>query len=176
MTKINTGGPMTPQDAALLASLTGFTPGPWRHDSRQGGIDAPQSISPRTGKPARIALTLLLPHNLGSVDAENANAALIAAAPDLHRIATELAAENKRLRDQVNKIDRDRRLVEAQVDRLVAMANSMDDDYRSLQLAAESLGAMPEGYCFCSKDRIGDDSKIHEPECAELRAALQVQP
>ena len=98
---------MTPQDAALLASLMGFTPGPWRHDSRQSGIDAPQSISPRTGKPARIALTLLLPHNLGSVDAENANAALIAAAPDLHRLATELAAENKRLRDALEDAECD---------------------------------------------------------------------
>ena len=57
------------------------------------------------------------------------DAAMSIAAPDLHRIATELAAENKRLRDQVNKIDRDRRLVEAQVDRLLAMVNSMDDDY-----------------------------------------------
>ena len=38
--------------------------------------------------------------------------------------------------------------------------------------AAQALGAMPEGYCFCSKDRIGDDSKIHEPECRDLRAAL----
>jgi len=109
-------------------------------------------------------------------DELEATARLYAAAPDLHRIATEQAAEIARLRDQVNKIDRDRRLVEAQVDRLLALVNSMDDDYRSLQLAAESLGAMPEGYCFCSKDRIGDDSKTHEPECAELRAALQVQP
>lgn len=38
--------------------------------------------------------------------------------------------------------------------------------------AAEALGAMPEGYCFCSRNRIGDDSKTHEPECADLRAAL----
>lgn len=38
--------------------------------------------------------------------------------------------------------------------------------------AAEGLGAMPEGYCFCSKDRIGDDSKTHEPECADMRAAI----
>lgn len=38
--------------------------------------------------------------------------------------------------------------------------------------AAQALGAMPEGYCFCSKDRIGDDSKKHEPECADLRAAI----
>jgi hypothetical protein len=39
--------------------------------------------------------------------------------------------------------------------------------------AVRALGAMPEGYCFCSKDRIGDDSKTHEPECADLRAALE---
>lgn len=38
--------------------------------------------------------------------------------------------------------------------------------------AAEALGAMPGGYCFCSRNRIGDDSKTHEPECADLRAAL----
>jgi len=155
---------MTPQDAALLASLKGFTPGPWR-----------VRPDPEYGMP-----TLLL--SSGGYDiatlwhgylAADSDAALIAAAPDLHRIATEQAVEIERLRDQVNKMDRDRRLVEAQVDRLLAMANRMDDDYRSLQLAAESLGAMPEGYCFCSKDRIGDDSKIHEPECAELRATLE---
>jgi hypothetical protein len=38
--------------------------------------------------------------------------------------------------------------------------------------AIEALGAMPEGYCFCSTNRIGDDSKHHEPECRDLRAAL----
>ena len=38
--------------------------------------------------------------------------------------------------------------------------------------AARALGAMPEGYCFCSANRVGDDSKIHEPECADLRATL----
>ena len=38
--------------------------------------------------------------------------------------------------------------------------------------AARARGAMPEGYCFCSANRVGDDSKIHEPECADLRAAL----
>jgi hypothetical protein len=48
------------------------------------------------------------------------------------------------------------------------------NDERALKLveAVEALGAMPEGYCFCSKDRIGDDSKVHEPECADLRAVL----
>lgn len=55
----------------------------------------------------------------------------------------------------------------------VAMATSMDDDFQKLRTATEALGTMPEGYCFCSKERIGDDSKTHEPECADLRAALK---
>jgi len=38
--------------------------------------------------------------------------------------------------------------------------------------AIEGLGAMPEGYCFCSEHRIGDDSKVHQPECRDLRAAI----
>lgn len=37
---------------------------------------------------------------------------------------------------------------------------------------AMGLGAMPEGYCFCSSSRIGDDSKVHEPECRDLRTAI----
>jgi len=44
--------------------------------------------------------------------------------------------------------------------------------YASLLSATQALGAMPEGYCFCSSNRIGDNSKQHEPECAELRASL----
>lgn len=39
--------------------------------------------------------------------------------------------------------------------------------------AAEALGAMPEGYCFCSQNRIGDESKTHEPECRDFRLLLQ---
>lgn len=46
----------------------------------------------------------------------------------------------------------------------------------ALREAVEALGAMPEGYCYCSKDRIGDDSKVHEPECADLRKALASSP
>lgn len=42
-----------------------------------------------------------------------------------------------------------------------------------LRSAAEALGALPDGYCFCSKDRSGTDAKEHEPECAELRVALK---
>jgi hypothetical protein len=46
-------------------------------------------------------------------------------------------------------------------------------EVRALVDAVQAIGAMPEGYCFCSNNRIGDDSKSHEPECAELRAALR---
>lgn len=42
--------------------------------------------------------------------------------------------------------------------------------------AIEALGAMPEGFCFCSANRVGDDSKVHEPECRDLRAALSRAP
>lgn len=38
--------------------------------------------------------------------------------------------------------------------------------------AVEALGAMPEGFCFCSQERVGDDSKEHEVECADVRKAL----
>lgn len=45
-------------------------------------------------------------------------------------------------------------------------------EIEALRAAAESIGALPEGYCFCSANRIGDDSKHHEPECAAMREAL----
>ena len=54
---------------------------------------------------------------------------------------------------------------------LIAIA-AKDAEIARLVDAAEALGAMPEGCCFCSADRIGDESKIHEPECRDLRAAL----
>lgn len=45
-------------------------------------------------------------------------------------------------------------------------------DNTALVTAVQALGAMPEGYCFCHRDRIGDDSKVHDPECRDIRAAL----
>lgn len=45
-----------------------------------------------------------------------------------------------------------------------------------LREAVKALGALPDGYCFCSADRTGDDSKEHEPECAAIRAALAAAP
>lgn len=47
------------------------------------------------------------------------------------------------------------------------------NESKSLLIAVKALGAMPEGYCFCSKDRIGDNTKKHETECADIRAALK---
>lgn len=58
-------------------------------------------------------------------------------------------------------------------DLFVALATSMHDDFVN---TVEALGATPEGYCFCSKDRIGDDSKIHEPECRDIRALISRRP
>lgn len=58
------------------------------------------------------------------------------------------------------------------VDEVLAGMPPAPDAVARLVEAARALGAMPEGYCFCSANRVGDDSKIHEPECADLRAAL----
>ena len=77
------------------------------------------------------------------------------------------------LRDRTAKIERECKLAEAQVSRLLDMTNRMDDRLNALVSATEALGAMPEGYCFCSENRIGDDSKTHEPECEGLRSALR---
>ena len=73
-------------DDKLLASLTGFTPGPWVWGEYNNGLDGNGDV------------VLTYYDYEGMSCGDDANAALIAAAPDLHRIATELAAENKRLR------------------------------------------------------------------------------
>jgi len=92
---------MTPQDAALLASLTGFTPGPWKLNPGKndwlGGFYANDYAVCTFG-----CDTMYYPTE---GEAPNHwNAALIAAAPDLHRIATEQAAEIERLRDVCNDL------------------------------------------------------------------------
>ena len=97
---------MSAQDAALLASLTGFTPGPW-----ESIIDDCGQLAGRPGVSASADLDCSIVHWDGFVqhywrsargDKEiHANAALIAAAPDLHRIATEQAAEIARLREAI---------------------------------------------------------------------------
>jgi hypothetical protein len=90
---------MTDSDAEMIASLKGFTPGPWERD----GICVSQMSRPPTeiclmGNPPQY------PGDIGGMMVNSMhNAALIAAAPDLHRIATEQAAEIKRLRDAMAK-------------------------------------------------------------------------
>jgi len=86
---------MTPQDAALLASLKGFTPGPWqvRPDPEHGM----PTLSLSSGGYDIATLW----HGYLAADSD---AALIAAAPDLHRIATKQAVEIERLLDVCNDL------------------------------------------------------------------------
>ena len=78
---------MTETTQELLARLTGFTPGPWiyrytsiGHTVRQPNAVNAISVSNHGGNPEK-------------------DAALIAAAPTLHRIATEQSDEIERLRE-----------------------------------------------------------------------------
>ena len=58
------------------------------------------------------------------------------------------------------------------------MENPMEEitnlraDKAELLSAIQALGVLPDGYCFCRSNRCGDDSKTHEPECRDLRAAI----
>ena len=97
------GAAMTPQDAALLASLKGFTPGPWGAALEKGCHGVVASV---LGE--EFNMVALIGNDTDTPDREPmrfANAALIAAAPDLHRIATEQAAEIERLRDALERIE-----------------------------------------------------------------------
>jgi len=93
---------MTDSDAEIIASLKGFTPGPWVLD----GI----CVSKMSRPPTEICLMGDPPQYPGDIGGmminSMHNAALIAAAPDLHRIATEQAVEIKRLRDALAKVAR----------------------------------------------------------------------
>ena len=110
---------------------------------------------------ARIADTDLYPAQCRTVIAELSDA-LRTVSTDLTESREYALALGQELADRAVKQDA-----------FAAMATSMDTDFQALRSAVEALGAMPEGYCFCSKDRIGDDSKTHEPECADLRAAIR---
>lgn len=61
---------------------------------------------------------------------------------------------------------------EADVERLKQELAALRASVAPLVEAVEALGAMPEGFCFCSQERVGDDSKEHEVECADVRKAL----
>jgi hypothetical protein len=84
---------MTPQDAALLFSLKGFTPGP--HIAVGQSVYSAHTSGPRAGQ-NRSSACVDDPRT--DCDELEATARLYAAAPDLHRIATEQAAEIERLR------------------------------------------------------------------------------
>jgi len=127
MTKINTGGQMTPQDAALLASLTGFTPGPWTAwnmiHADTGLPMTPDELgemvknnvlqSIKNGGSAERFMFVSGETPIGPADMCHVgngpnclrNTALIAAAPDLHRIATEQAAKIIELEEAIKRID-----------------------------------------------------------------------
>jgi hypothetical protein len=105
----------------LLASLTGYTPGPWVWGEYNNGLNGNGDV------------VLTYDDYDGMSCGDDANAALIAAAPDLHRIATEQAAENKRLRDAVAPI--------AAFAALVCASNAVDDFVLTMgsRLAATQL-------------------------------------
>jgi len=83
---------MTDNDNEILARLTGFTPGPWGTDTG-GEVD----------KHGRTIFAWPKWADQSNMEEIHSNMRLGAAAPDLHRIATEQAAEIKRLRDALAK-------------------------------------------------------------------------
>ena len=92
---------------ALLASVAGFTEGPWRiaYTAGQGGIDSSKVYTDALGEH---------PFCIGDVNRYRyvpADQKLFAAAPDLHRELTEavgeierLRAHNARMADLLNKV------------------------------------------------------------------------
>jgi len=50
-------------------------------------------------------------------------------------------------------------------------AESLQDRVKELEGALGALGAIGDGYCFCSHSR-GPSNVFHEPECLAARAAL----
>ena len=135
MTKINTGGPMNPQDAALLASLTGFTPGPWHLGKRFNSVIS----SNITGYDDARTVDEYGGHLVCESAKMKQNAALIAAAPDLHRIATEQAAENERLRDALGRIASHRHCCHAYDNDMGHPLRGFDvEDVRIMEYAAKT--------------------------------------
>ena len=94
---------MTETTQELLARLTGFTPGPWKIDAGKGdwlgGFYADTYEVCTFGSDTTYYPTAGEAPNFW-------NSALIEAAPDLHRIATEQAAEIERLRESLIGIKR----------------------------------------------------------------------
>ena len=83
---------MTDNDNEILARLTGFTPGPW-------GTDTGCEVH----KHGRAIFAWPKWADQSNMEEIHSNMRLGAAAPDLHRIATEQAVEIARLRDALAK-------------------------------------------------------------------------
>ena len=112
-------------DDKLLASLTGFTPGPWVWGEYNNGLDGNGDV------------VLTYYDYEGMSCGDDANAALIAAAPELHRIATERGAEKERLRDDI--IEREAELIYLRKhgkDGALWSANHSKDVWRDMARAA----------------------------------------
>lgn len=92
---------------ALLASVEGFTPGPWEWVDVVDGIDSAIALR----GPSRFVLDLGIdPHEQGyggrsGEQASERDDALIAAAPTLHAHLTDLVGEVERLRTRVRHAD-----------------------------------------------------------------------
>jgi len=102
---------MTDKDAKLLASLTGFTPGPWQTSLYDTDGREWDRGPMRVMRGEYFGRAVIAKEQLGAVALvpnchadHDFDAALIAAAPDLLRIATEQAAEATRLRFELAQV------------------------------------------------------------------------
>ena len=86
---------MTGTTQELMAQLSGFTPGPWR--TRPARIGGDIAVVTENGDIIGEVFEDIRHARENAMDECRENAALIAAAPDLHRIVTEQAAEIERL-------------------------------------------------------------------------------
>jgi len=152
---------MTDDDTKLLASLTGYTPGPWTGwnmiHADTGIPMTPDEIgemvknnvlqSIKDGGSAERFMFVSGETPIGPADMCHVgngpnclrNTALIAAAPDLHRIATEQAAEITRLRDALGRIASHRHCCHAYDNDMGHPLRGFDvDDVRTMEYAAKT--------------------------------------
>jgi hypothetical protein len=138
---------MTETTKDLLARLVGFTPGKWKSI-----IDDCGQLAGRPGVSASADLDCSIVHWDGFVqhywrsargDKEiHANAALIAAAPDLHRICTDQQAEIARLRKELRRLETYFNIDPEEYAALPKDYHRADND-RQLILIRKALGAKP---------------------------------
>lgn len=90
---------------------------------------------------------------------------------DVHAAIQEQANETQQQRDRAERLKQVAREAIDAMDDLEKERDTLAAKNRQLREAIEALGAMPGGYCFCSRDR-GPDKDTHEPECRDIRSAL----